>query len=230
MARVLVTGGAGYIGSHTAKALTAAGHYVVVLDDLSAGHVEATRGLPLVRARVHDTAAVRAARGTATGRTLLFLGTLETRKNVGLLLDAYELLLAQRRDVPPLVLAGGLGAGGDAWVARAMRAPLAAHVTVTGYVSEAARRALYADARAVVVPSLDEGFGLPALEAMACGVPVVATPVGALPEVLQPSVFDMYVNAGGNAVRSLQRLRCLRQCLPRRCYRHGQRQGQTDAG
>ncbi len=61
MARVLVTGGAGYIGSHAAKALQAAGHAVVVLDDLSAGHVEATRGLPLVRARVHDTAAVRAA-------------------------------------------------------------------------------------------------------------------------------------------------------------------------
>ena len=127
---------------------------------------------------------VRAARGVSTGRTLLFLGTLETRKNVGLLLDAYELLLARRRDVPPLVLAGGLGAGGEAWVARASRAPLAAHVTVTGYVSETTRRALFADARAVVVPSLDEGFGLPALEAMACGVPVVASPVGALPEVL----------------------------------------------
>ncbi len=61
MARVLVTGGAGYIGSHTAKALTSAGHHVVVLDDLSAGHAEATRGRPLVQARVHDTAAVRAA-------------------------------------------------------------------------------------------------------------------------------------------------------------------------
>ena len=61
MARVLVTGGAGYIGSHTAKALQQAGHTVVVLDDLSAGHVEATRGLPLVRARVHDSVAVRAA-------------------------------------------------------------------------------------------------------------------------------------------------------------------------
>jgi UDP-glucose-4-epimerase GalE len=59
LASVLVTGGAGYIGSHTAKALVQAGHHVVVLDDLSAGHVEATRGLPLVRARVHDSATVR---------------------------------------------------------------------------------------------------------------------------------------------------------------------------
>ena len=55
---------------------------------------------------------------------------------------------------------------------------------MAGYVSDDARRALYTQARAVVVPSLDEGFGLPALEAMACGVPVVVSPVGALPEVV----------------------------------------------
>ncbi len=127
---------------------------------------------------------VRALRGGSTGRTLLCLGTLETRKNVGLLLDGYERLLARRTDVPPLVLAGRLGAGGAPWVARTTVAPLAGRVTVTGYVSEARRRELYADARAVLVPSLDEGFGLTALDAMACGVPVVATPVGALPEVL----------------------------------------------
>lgn len=59
--RVLVAGGAGYIGSHAVKALRAAGHDVVVLDDLSAGHVDAVAGVPLVRARVHDSAAVRAA-------------------------------------------------------------------------------------------------------------------------------------------------------------------------
>jgi UDP-glucose-4-epimerase GalE len=58
---VLVTGGAGYIGSHAVKALRAAGHRVVVVDDLSAGHAEAVRGVPLVRARIHDRPAVRAA-------------------------------------------------------------------------------------------------------------------------------------------------------------------------
>jgi glycosyltransferase involved in cell wall biosynthesis len=82
------------------------------------------------------------------------------------------------------VLAGGLGPGGQAWADQATAAPLAGHVTLTGYVSDAERRALFTDARAVVLPSLDEGFGLPALEAMACGVPVVVTPAGALPEVV----------------------------------------------
>jgi len=62
VARVLVTGGAGYIGSHAVRALLADGHAVVVLDDLSAGHAESVpKGVPLVRARIHDRAAVIAA-------------------------------------------------------------------------------------------------------------------------------------------------------------------------
>lgn len=60
MARVVVTGGAGYVGSHAVRALVDAGHAVAVLDDLSAGHPEAVpAGVPLVRAAIHDVAAVR---------------------------------------------------------------------------------------------------------------------------------------------------------------------------
>jgi UDP-glucose 4-epimerase len=60
MSRVVVTGGAGYIGSHAVRALVDAGHAVAVLDDLSAGHVESVpAGVPLVRAAIHDVAAVR---------------------------------------------------------------------------------------------------------------------------------------------------------------------------
>ncbi|MGE3276305.1 MAG: UDP-glucose 4-epimerase GalE [Vicinamibacterales bacterium] len=62
MARVLVTGGAGYIGSHAVRALVAAGHTVAVLDDLSAGHAAAVpAGVPLVEASIHDRAAVTGA-------------------------------------------------------------------------------------------------------------------------------------------------------------------------
>lgn len=133
---------------------------------------------PLGAPRWADT--VRRQRGDAAGRHFLFVGTLEPRKNVGLLLDAYERLRARRPDAPPLVLAGTPGPGGQAWVDRAGRAPLAGHVRVTGYVPDAERRRLFAEARAVVLPSIDEGFGLPVLEAMACGVPVVSSPAGAL--------------------------------------------------
>ena len=122
-------------------------------------------------------------RGTVDG-PFLFIGTLEPRKNLGVLLDGYARLRSRRTETPRLVVAGRITDAAQAWVAQASAPPLAEHVTLTGYVSDDERRALYARARAVVVPSLDEGFGLPALEAMACGVPVVVSPVGALPEVV----------------------------------------------
>lgn len=123
-------------------------------------------------------------RGDQPGRILLFVGTLEPRKNLGLLLDAYERLRARRPDAPPLVVAGGPGPGSDAWIARAAAPPLAGHVRMLGYVSDDTRRALFADARALLLPSVDEGFGLPVLEAMACGVAAVVSPVGPMPELV----------------------------------------------
>ena len=129
-------------------------------------------------------AQVRAARRGVRPDCVLCIGTLEPRKNVGVLLDGFARLRSRRADAPPLVLAGHITDAARAWVTRASEPPLAGHVTFAGYVSDDERRALYARAVAVAVPSLDEGFGLPALEAMACGVPVVVSPVGALPEVV----------------------------------------------
>jgi glycosyltransferase involved in cell wall biosynthesis len=118
------------------------------------------------------------------GGHVLFLGTLEARKNVGTLLDAYEALLRRRADAPPLVLAGRPTADASAWLQRITLPPLAGRVTHLGYVAPDRREQLYAEARLLVLPSLDEGFGMTALEAMAAGVPVVVSNRGSLPEVV----------------------------------------------
>ena len=115
---------------------------------------------------------------------ILFVGTLEPRKNVGALLDAYARVLARRTTAPPLVLAGRATSTAADWLARLERAPLAGHVTHLGYVPDNEREELYRSARVLVLPSLDEGFGLPALEAMSAGVPVIVSSRGSLPEVV----------------------------------------------
>ena len=115
---------------------------------------------------------------------ILFIGTLEPRKNVGLLLDAYERLVTRHARVPKLVLAGRATSDAAAWLDRIERAPLAGHVEHRGYIAAPRREATFSGARLLVMPSLDEGFGLPVLEAMSAGIPVVASDRGSLPEVL----------------------------------------------
>ncbi|MFN7914230.1 MAG: glycosyltransferase family 1 protein [Vicinamibacterales bacterium] len=114
---------------------------------------------------------------------VLFFGTLEPRKNLGALLDAWEILLGRRRVLPELRIAGKTTDQSDAWLARMSRPPLSGAVRHVGYVAPDARRDLYTGARLLVQPSFEEGFGLPVLEAMTVGVPVVAADAGALPEV-----------------------------------------------
>jgi glycosyltransferase involved in cell wall biosynthesis len=116
---------------------------------------------------------------------ILFMGTLEPRKNVGALLDAYQRLLESRRELPRMVLAGRATGAASNWLARIHTKPLLDHVTHIGYVDDQAREDLYRSARVLVLPSLDEGFGLPALEAMSAGVPVIVSSRGSLPEVVQ---------------------------------------------
>jgi alpha-1,3-rhamnosyl/mannosyltransferase len=114
----------------------------------------------------------------------LFVGTLEPRKNIGTLLDAYARLLNCGVSPPPLVLAGRATPAAAEWLTRITMAPLAGHVTYAGYVGDDDREALYRSARLLVMPSLDEGFGLPALEAMSAGIPVIVSTRGSLPEVV----------------------------------------------
>src|SRR5262249_13353952 len=122
---------------------------------------------------------------------VLFLGTLEPRKNVVGLLDAYERVIQQRvgrhhdtRRLPQLVLAGRMTAAARPWLERIAKPPLQGAVRYIGYVDPARRREGYEGARLLVQPSFEEGFGLPVLEAMTLGVPVVAANRGSLPELL----------------------------------------------
>jgi glycosyltransferase involved in cell wall biosynthesis len=114
---------------------------------------------------------------------ILFVGTLERRKNIGVLLEAYARLLDAVPDAPRLVLAGHASDAASELLRRIAEPPLAGHVEHLGYVAADRRQELYATGSMLVLPSLLEGFGLPVLEAMAVGVPVIVSDRGALPEV-----------------------------------------------
>ncbi len=124
-----------------------------------------------------------AARLGVTDRYLLHVGTIEPRKNLPLLIDACARLWRGGRLAHRLVLAGASGWGAAAVANAIERHAAQPFVIQLGRVADADLPALYAAAEAVVVPSRNEGFGLPLLEAMACGAPVIAADAGALPEV-----------------------------------------------
>lgn len=115
---------------------------------------------------------------------ILFVGTLEPRKNLGVLLDAYARLLAVNPSAPRLVLAGRIGPSMAPLLERARASDLAGRVEFPGYVTDAEKRDLYARAVVFVLPSHLEGFGLTAVEAMTMGVPVVAARRGALSDTV----------------------------------------------
>ena len=110
---------------------------------------------------------------------ILFVGTLEPRKNITVLINA----LSSMKNKIPLILAGWQGWGDKQWLNEIMKLGLEKHIYIANYVDEETLACLYSGARAFVYPSLYEGFGLPVLEAMACGCPVVCSSVASLPEV-----------------------------------------------
>jgi glycosyltransferase involved in cell wall biosynthesis len=136
------------------------------------------------RPQPRETARARIAERYDLGAPyLLHVGTLEPRKNLERLVRAYARLRRVRRDAPLLALAGPPG-WGEAALRRAIaEAGMGEFVRLIGRVPPDDLVALYAAAELFVFPSLYEGFGLPLLEAMACGVPAVASSAGALPEL-----------------------------------------------
>jgi glycosyltransferase involved in cell wall biosynthesis len=145
---------------------------------------------------------------------LLYLGTLEPRKNVEALVVACERLWAKRRSRPDLVLAGGAGWKTAGLHRRIARSPFRDKIHLTGYAPREAARELYRAAEVFVYPSLAEGFGLPILEAMACGTPVVASTAQALREVGADA--SLYAPPGDPGALAAQIARALEDPATRR--------------
>ena len=123
---------------------------------------------------------------------VLYVGNFKPHKNLARLIRAFALLPGPLRGRHSLVLAGGAADGRAALVALAATLGLGARVIFPGRIADEDLAALYSGAAAFVLPSLEEGFGLPVLEAMACGAPVVASNRAALPELVADAglVFD----------------------------------------
>jgi alpha-1,3-rhamnosyl/mannosyltransferase len=119
----------------------------------------------------------------ADRRYILAVSTLEPRKNFDRLLAAHDMLPIGLRNDLPLVIVGGAGWGGVLDDSRADRARREGRLRLVGHISDADLAALYARASVFAFPSLYEGFGLPVLEAMAAGTPVVASSTTAVGEV-----------------------------------------------
>jgi glycosyltransferase involved in cell wall biosynthesis len=172
-------------------------------------HVVPLAADPSVFHRVTDLRVARdAARRHGIGDRpyLLTLSTIEPRKNLAHLIRSFARLvtaLAPGDDLR-LVLVGATGwKAAGVFEALAAAADVADRIVLTGYVPDADLAALYSGADAFVFPSRYEGFGLPVLEAMQCGVPVVTTTGGSLPEVAGDAALLVAPDAGDALVEAM---------------------------
>jgi glycosyltransferase involved in cell wall biosynthesis len=131
-------------------------------------------------------------------RFILFIGSLQPRKNLQALLNAWEEVKDAHQNLW-LLIGGDRGA-----IFRSMNLPARERVHYLGYIAEKDLPGLYAKAALFVLPSLDEGFGLPALEAMACGTPVIVSDRGALPEVVGEAALIFQSSDPGSLASSIQ--------------------------
>ncbi len=173
---------------------------------------------PAVLAGAPPGAGDRARQQHADGRPYLFaVGAPLERKNTGGLLEAFALLRQRRPDLPHLLLVSGLRHHQDAFRARAVAAGCAGHVRFLPYLSQADLIAAYAGAELSVYPSLMEGWGIPVLESLALGTPVVTSDTTAMPEAggehatyFDPRDRDSMATAIGMALDALPRWAALR--------------------
>lgn len=133
---------------------------------------------------------------------VLFVGTQEPRKNLSLLIRALSLV----KSPVPLVLAGWSGWGDRVWQRLIEQLGMTDRVYRTGYVDEETLACLYSGALVTVYPSLYEGFGLPVLEAMACGAPVICSAAASLPEVSGGAALQVDPHDPDDLAAALERI------------------------
>jgi len=192
--------------------------HVIVVSECTRRDLIATYGLPPEKITVvHEAAAPHfhpQSPGAVSGvrsryglpdRYLLFVGTIEPRKNLARLLAAFEVVHAEGL-TDGLVIVGRRGWLYDDFFSRLGVSSAREAVLFPGYVPDEDLPAIYAGAQALVLPSLYEGFGLPVLEAMACGTPATCSDTSSLPEIAGGAALHFDPDNVKSIVDALRRL------------------------
>ncbi|MEO7145751.1 MAG: glycosyltransferase family 1 protein [Bryobacteraceae bacterium] len=189
-----------------ARGAAARSDLIVAVSEFTARQVEHLLGVPRARIRVihHGVHLPAAVPPPDSGREnlILHVGAIQTRKNIVRLVQALEAAPIGWR----LALAGSAGYGAAEILLAIERSPRRSNIDVLGYVSDAALGSLYQRARIFAFPSLDEGFGMPVLDAMANGIPVITSNSSALPEVAGGAAWLVDPRRAADIANALARL------------------------
>lgn len=154
---------------------------------------------------IQETVAVRR-RLNISDDFVLYVGTIEPRKNLLTLVRAFEAILRNNACETEIVLVGKEGWLTDDLHGLVKTAGISERVRFTGYLADDDLRALYSSCRVFVYPSLYEGFGLPLLEAMACGAPVITSDIPSIRETVGDAAFLVSPADVDDLARSIKRL------------------------
>jgi glycosyltransferase involved in cell wall biosynthesis len=199
----------------TAQARDAAARsdLIIAVSHFTATQLEHLLAVPASRIRVIHHGVYRSYQTGAPSNLVLTVGAIQRRKNIARLVKAFELL----PDTWRLALAGAPNGYGAAEELRAVdESPARFRIDVLGYVSSAQLESLYSRASIFAFPSLDEGFGMPVLDAMAHGVPVLTSNCSAMPEVAGDAALQVDPRDIGDALLRLAHDHSLRDELKRR--------------
>jgi glycosyltransferase involved in cell wall biosynthesis len=185
---------------------------IITVSRFTAGQVASLLRVEPARIRVipHGVKMPVHPKQTQREKLILFVGALQIRKNIARLVEAFEAMPMNHHW--RLVLAGSpTGYGAELIIPRIEASPCRSRIEITGYVSTSVLEELYARASIFAFPSLDEGFGMPVLEAMAHGVPVITSNRSSLPEVAGDAALVVDPERTEQIAEALSRLASDRQ-------------------